>query len=233
MSVFVIAEAGINACGSLVRALRMVEVAHECGADAVKFQSFDVDKLGYADAELNALLRDVRLSKDDHVKLKRRADEIGIEFMSTPFDTDWCDFLVDLGVKRLKISSGKVMDSAFVSHLRAAGPPLIISNGMADAETFRANTQPRDTVLYCVSQYPTPLYKIDLREMGKLRRSYFEVGFSDHTLGIAASVLAAAAGAQVIEKHFTLDSDLPGPDQICSVEPSELTEMIQEIRLVA
>lgn len=228
----IIAESGINHCGSLVRALRMIQVAADGGADAVKFQSYDVDKLGYADETLNQLLRDCRLSLDDHYKLKKRADEIGIEFMSTPFDMDWADRLVEIGVKRMKISSGKAQDGKFVAHVRSLGLPLIISNGMCDESVFRDNTQPRDTVLFCVSEYPTPLHKVDFRQMAKLRHSYFSVGFSDHTANPATCVLAAAAGAEVVEAHLTLDRALPGPDHVASLLPAQFAEMVRGVRNV-
>jgi len=229
--VVIIAEAGINHCGSLDRALKMVEAAADAGADIVKFQSFTADNLGY-DEKLTAFLRNVQLSKDDHWKLKVKADKLGIEFMSTPFSNEWVDFLVELGVKRLKISSGKVKERAFVRYARATGLPLIVSNGMAEEREFRNATGYLDTVLYCVSQYPTPLHKIDLRKLVNLKDFFQTVGFSDHTQGIAASVLAAAMGAEVIEKHFTLDRKLAGPDQICSLEPDEFKQMVAEIRQI-
>jgi N,N'-diacetyllegionaminate synthase len=227
----IIAEAGINHCGSLDRALKMVEVAADAGANVIKFQSFTADKLGY-DEKLTAFLKGVELSKDDHHKLKLKADKCKIEFMSTPFSAEWVDFLVRLGVKRLKISSGKVKDKAFVDYARATDLPLIISNGMCTPEELAAITTPRMTVLYCVSQYPTPLHKVDFRKMMALKNNYYNYGFSDHTQGIAASVIAAASGAAVIEKHFTLDRRLSGPDQICSVEPDELKQMVLEIRQI-
>ena len=227
----IIAEAGINHCGSLDRALKMVEVAADAGANVIKFQSFTADKLGY-DEKLTAFLKGVELSKDDHHKLKLKADKCKIEFMSTPFSAEWVDFLVRLGVKRLKISSGKVKDKAFVDYARATDLPIIISNGMCTPEELAAITTPRMTVLYCVSQYPTPLHKVDFRKMMALKNNYYNYGFSDHTQGIAASVIAAASGAVVIEKHFTLDRRLAGPDQICSIEPDELKQMVLEIRQI-
>ena len=227
----VIAEAGINHCGSLDRALKMVEVAADAGANVIKFQSFTANKLGY-DEKLTAFLRGVELSKDDHWKLKLKADKCGIEFMSTPFSEDWVDFLVGLGVKRLKISSGKAKEKAFIDYARNTGLPLIVSNGMVNEVDFVENTLYNDTALYCVSQYPTPLHKVDFRNIEKLKDLFLHVGFSDHTNGIAASVIAAASGAAVIEKHFTMDRRLSGPDQICSVEPDELKQMIAEIRKI-
>ena len=229
--VVIIAEAGINHCGSLDRALKMVEAAADAGVDVVKFQSFTADNLGY-DEKLTAFLRNVQLSKDDHWKLKAKADKLGIEFMSTPFGPEWVDFLVALGVKRLKISSGRAKDRAFVKYARATNLPLIISNGMTSEQEFLSSAAYNDTALYCVSEYPTPLHKIDFRKLQRLGDFFQTVGFSDHTQGIAASVIAAASGAEVIEKHFTLDRKLAGPDQICSLEPDELKQMVAEIRAI-
>ena len=238
MSVFIIAEAGINHGGSISTALEMIDVAADAGCDAVKFQSFTADALGY-DADLTAFLRTCQLTRDAHYLLKNRADVRGIEFMSTPFDADWCDFLVELGVKRLKISSGKVRDIDFVKHVASHGLPVIMSNGMADGMKFRLTVescmQPvKDlTLLYCVSEYPTPLHHVNLKKMFNMMQFYTcKIGFSDHTCGIEAAIIAAASGAQVLEKHFSMDRSLPGPDQCCSLEPRELWDMVQQIRKV-
>lgn len=227
----VIAEAGINHNGSLDRALKMVEAAADAGANIIKFQSFTADKLGY-DEKMAAFLKGLELSKDDHHKLKLKADKCGIEFMSTPFSNEWVDFLVELGVCRMKISSGRVKDKDFVKYVRTKKLPIIISNGMANEKEFLAAAAYLDTVMYCISEYPTPFHKVDFRKMARLNDFFLNVGFSDHTKGIAASVIAAASGAVMIEKHFTLDRRLPGPDQICSIEPDELKQMVAEIRKV-
>jgi len=233
---FIICEAGINHCGSLDRALKMVEAAAECGADAVKFQSFTATELGY-EPKLTEFLRGVELSKDDHFKLKMKADKCGIEFMSTPFDTKWCDFLVDeVGVKRIKISSGKAMDIGFVDYVMSFGLPIIASSGKAvdywDFGNIYRNCN-KFTALYCVSEYPTPLQNVNFSKMYELGMWHDAVGFSDHTVGIEASIIAAASGASVIEKHFSLDKTLPGPDHVCSLEPDDFKEMVRQIRLVA
>lgn len=231
MSVFVIAEIGINHTGSLPRALEMVRIAKDIGADAVKFQSFTADKLGYDD-ELTAQLRGWQLSPFHHLQLKAAADALGIEFMSTPFDKEWVDFLVSIGVKRLKISSGKVSARAFMEHARATGLPLIVSNGLCDEAVFRDVTQPRDTILYCVSEYPAPLSKVDFRKMAKLRHTYFSVGYSDHSAHWQTCVLAAAAGATVVEAHLKLSADDVGPDMSSSLLPHEFAEMVAGVRNV-
>jgi len=229
---YLIAEAGINHCGSLDRALKMVEVASEAGADAVKFQSFTAENLGY-DKTMEKFLKTVQLSKDDHEKLKLKCDKLGIEFMSTPFDTEWVDFLVKLGVKRIKVSSGKVKDWNFCKYVQGTGLPIIMSNGMCTPEELAMSTTPRTTVLYCVSHYPAPVYKVDFRKMLALGNNYYHYGYSDHTVGIDAAILAAAMGAAVVEVHFTMDRTLPGPDQKCSKEPDELKMMVMEIANVA
>ena len=230
--IMVIAEAGINHGGSLDRAMKMVEVAADAGADAVKFQSFTADRLGY-DEKMTAFLKGVQLSRDDHEKLKLKCDRLKIEFMSTPFDAEWCDFLVQLGVKRLKVSSGKVKDFAFCTHVQGKGLPVIMSNGMCTASELSNVTTPRTTVLYCVSKYPTPIHDVDFRRMLALGSNYYDYGYSDHTKSIEPCILAAAMGAKVIEKHFTMDRRLTGPDQVCSALPAELCEMVKEIRALA
>lgn len=229
--VFIIAELGINHAGDMATAHALIHAAYEAGADAVKFQSFTADELGY-DQTLTDYLSKCQLTEEMHLELKLHCDDFGIEFMSTPFDADWADFLVRLGVKRLKVSSGKVSDRAFMAHLRTLKLPLIISNGMCDPETFRDVTQPRDTVLYCVSRYPAPLHAIDFRRMAKLRHSFFSVGFSDHTANPAVGVLAAAAGAEVVEAHLAMSRDMPGPDIAASLTPAEFSAMVEGVRSV-
>lgn len=241
MSVFVVAEIGINHAGDMPTALRMIDAAKACGADAVKFQSYDVDKLGYEDTALNTLLRQCRLGPLEHVRLKGFAESVGIEFMSTPFDAAWCDFLVETcNVKRLKISSGKVKDLAFVRHVASKGLPVIMSNGMATPDELRlARTElravPTLTLLYCVSQYPAPLSSIDFRQMLNLysmMKGMGGVGYSDHSANPSVGILAAAAGAKVIEAHLTLDRSMPGPDHCASLLPAEFKQMVDGVRHV-
>jgi len=229
---YIIAEAGINHCGSLDRAMKMIEIAADAGANAVKFQSFTATELGY-DEKLTKLLRECELSEDDHLKLMVKAEKCNIDFISTPFDRKWVDFLVDNGVRQIKISSGKVKDVAFCQYVQEKGLPVIISNGMCTQSELGAVTTPFTTVLYCVSEYPTPPWKIDFRKMMWLGATFHQFGFSDHTAGIEASIYAAAMGAHVIEKHFTMDRRLPGPDQVCSLEPDGLKAMVKGIRNVA
>lgn len=239
MNVFIIAEIGINHNGSMMAALELIKAAKDAGADAVKFQSYDVDKLGYADEALNELLRKCRADDNDHVALKRACDSMDIEFMSTPFDEDWVDRLVKLGVKRLKVSSGKVKDEAFVRHIASKGLPVIISNGMASREQCIAADNILHergcptTWLYCVSEYPAPLYRVDFSRMLEIPEYLSPAfGFSDHTEGVAAPILAAAMGASVIECHLTLDKAASGPDHRASKTPAEFREIVKGVRCV-
>lgn len=235
MSVFFIAEAGIAHNGDFMRAMEMVRVAKECGADAVKFQSFTPSVLAPEPGEYRVLLDKCWLSDDMHRMLFAQAQYCGIEFMSTPFDNERVDFLVALGVKRIKIGSGQVRDSEFVRHVASKKLPVIMSNGMATQDELEKAVReiPSDmTVLFCVSIYPAPLQLIDFRRMNNLGPIDTAVGFSDHTESGEASIIAAASGATVIERHFTLDKSLPGPDQICSSTPQELKRIITEIRKI-
>ena len=260
--IFVIAEAGVNHNGDEALALRLVDVAAAAGADAVKFQTFNADKLvrrGAAKAEYqkretgdgdqHSMLRQLELTEELHRKLFKRCQDIGIEFMSTPFDEEAADFLVDLGMKRIKIPSGEITNHPFLVHLADKNLPIILSTGMADlgeineaVAVIRATRQQAGydapledmlTVLHCTSNYPTALADVNLRAMTTIGQATgVPIGYSDHTEGVAVSIAAAAMGATVIEKHFTLDRSLPGPDHRASLEPNELSEMIAGIRQV-
>jgi N,N'-diacetyllegionaminate synthase len=260
MGCFVIAEAGVNHNGSLERALRLVEIAARAGADAVKFQTFRADELVTATARKaeyqerttgagtqREMLRALELSERDHVALLDACGEHGIEFMSTAFDARSADFLVRLGIKRIKVPSGELTHQPFVEHLAGMGLPMLVSTGMADLDEVRESIgwiaavrarhglEPRSdiTVLHCTSNYPAAPEDVNLAAMGTMARSLeIAVGYSDHTLGIAVATAAVALGAQVIEKHFTLDRTLPGPDHAASLEPDELTAMVAAIRTV-
>ena len=250
MRCFVIAEAGVNHNGSEELAAKLVDAAAESGADAVKFQTFSPEKLVAPGAETAAyqrqntgatdqleMLKALALSQAAYARLKKRADDRGIEFMSTPFDVDSARLLVDLGVKRLKVGSGEITNLPFLSALAGFGLPLIVSTGMADmdevAEAVAAVRRDRLTLLHCTSNYPAKAEDVNLRAMIALRERFsLPVGYSDHTEGTAISVAAAALGATVIEKHFTLDRSLPGPDHRASLTPLELARMVAEIRAV-
>lgn len=247
---FVIAEAGVNHNGSEDLAAKLVDAAAKSGADAVKFQTFSPEKLvapGAATAAYQRqntgatdqleMLKALALPDAAYARLKERADDRGIEFMSTPFDLDSARLLVDLGVTRLKVGSGEITNLPFLQALAGLGLPLIVSTGMADmdevAEAVAALPRERLTLLHCTSNYPAKAEDVNLRAMIALRERFsLPVGYSDHTEGTAISVAAAALGATVIEKHFTLDRGLPGPDHRASLAPEELTRMLAEIRAV-
>jgi N,N'-diacetyllegionaminate synthase len=259
-SVFVIAEAGVNHNGDPELACELVRAAAKAGADAVKFQTFKAEKLvapGTAKAayqEKNTgsgdqlgMLRSLELSEETHRRLFALCAACGIEFMSTPFDEESADFLVSLGMKRIKVPSGELTNHPFLAFLAAKKLPIIISTGMADLDEIaeavdvirRAWAKAGETraaedlltVLHCTSDYPARLQDVNLRAMGTIaERVALPVGYSDHTQGILVSLGAVAMGAGVIEKHFTLDKELPGPDHKASLSLEELDEMVASIR---
>lgn len=262
MSVFIIAEAGVNHNGDLDRALEMVDVARAAGADAIKFQTFTADKLASphaekaeyqkretGDGDQHAMLKALEMSDDMHRRLIDRCKSAGIEFMSTPFDEDAANLLVGMGMGRIKVPSGEIVSHPFLRHLAAMDLPLILSSGMATLEEIvealaviaeartahglEPSLAERVTVLHCTSNYPAEPQELNLRAMATIAEATgLPVGYSDHSLGIAVSPAAVAMGATVIEKHFTLDRTLPGPDHRASLEPAELASMIQQIRTV-
>jgi N,N'-diacetyllegionaminate synthase len=251
---FVIAEAGVNHNGSLPLALKLVDIAADAGADAVKFQTFKAEKLttaaakqadyqvrnlGQAESQL-AMLKRLELSPDDHRYLLDRCNRRGILFMSTPFDEDSADFLDDLGMPVIKIPSGEVTNLPFLKHLAAKQRPMILSTGMsalgeveAAVDTLLAAGNPQFALLQCVSNYPADPCDVNLRAMQTMAAAFgHPVGYSDHTLGIEVSLASVALGACIVEKHFTLDRTLPGPDHAASVEPDELRQLVAGIRHV-
>lgn len=262
MRTFFIAEAGVNHNGSDELALQLVETAKRCGADAVKFQTFSADKLvrkGAEKAEYQkratgegdqySMLKQLEMSDSLHRKLLDRCNELGIEFMSTPFDEEAADFLAELGMRRIKIPSGEITNHPFLAHLAAKDLPLILSTGMATLDEIReavevirsvrhqhgyaASLEDMLTVLHCTSNYPAALEDVNLRAMSTIAQATgLPVGYSDHTAGTTVSIAAVAMGATVIEKHFTLNRNLPGPDHKASLEPAELADLVARIREV-
>lgn len=256
MPVFIIAEAGVNHNGDVDRALEMIDVAARAGADAIKFQTFSADKLASSHAEKaayqkqetgdggqHAMLKALELSAADHQLLFARCAAQGIEFMSTPFDEDAADMLVALGMKRIKIPSGEITNLPYLRHLAAKPLPLILSTGMATLDEIhealaairavRGGALGDVTVLHCTSNYPADAGDVNLRAMATIAsETGAPIGYSDHTLGLAVSTAAVALGAGVIEKHFTLDRRLPGPDHRASLEPEELAALVAQIRTV-
>lgn len=260
MKTFIIAEAGVNHNGSEELALQLVDTAAACGADAVKFQTFSADKLvrpGAEKAEYQkretgagdqySMLKALEMSDELHRKLVARCAERGIEFMSTPFDEEAADFLLGLGMRRIKVPSGEISNEPFLAFLGAKGVPLIVSTGMATlAEIERAvvviAAARREaghtgalaeslTILHCTSNYPAQCSDVNMRAMRTIADATgMPVGYSDHTLGLAVSTAAVALGATVIEKHFTLDRNMPGPDHKASLSPEELAALVRQIR---
>ena len=241
---FIIAEAGVNHNGNLELALKLVDAAAAAGADAVKFQTFKADRLVTKDApkagyQIRAtgdagtqyeMLKHLELTEEDHRALIAHCERRGVLFLSTPFDEESCDFLESLGLPAFKLPSGELTNLPFLAHVAGKGKPVILSTGMAtlqevDAavETFARSGNNRLVLLQCVSEYPADPAEANLRAMASMRSLFgFPVGFSDHTPGMAAAITAAALGACVVEKHFTLDRELPGPDHRASLEPEEL-----------
>ena len=250
----VIAEAGVNHNGSLETAKQLVDVAAEAGADMVKFQTFSADQLvttsarkaEYQNQTTDALesqhdmIRKLELSREMHEELIAYCRLCGIEFFSTGFDTQSIDMLVELGLEQFKIPSGEITNLPYLRHVAQYGKSVIISTGMANLgeieaalEVLETSGTPRNliTVLHCNSEYPTPMEDVNLRAMLFIREAFgVAVGYSDHTLGIEVPIAAVAMGATVIEKHFTLDRTLPGPDHRASLEPDELKAMVRAIR---
>ena len=275
---FVIAEAGVNHNGSVERALALVDVAADAGADAVKFQTFRADALATAGAgraqyqtrnlgesgSQVAMLRALELSFDAHRAVNERCRERSIEFMSTAFDMQSLEFLLqELGMSRIKVSSGDATNAPFLLELARCGKPLLVSTGMctlseveqaltvlafglsrpgaspsragfaAAYASVEGQTQLREkvTLLHCVTEYPAPFEAVNLQAMSTLAAAFgLEVGYSDHTEGMAVALASVARGATVLEKHFTLDRALPGPDHAASLEPGELRSLVRAVR---
>jgi len=251
-SVFVIAEAGVNHNGELSVAKQLIDVAVAAGANAVKFQTFRAEtlvtnyapKAAYQMATTTAeqtqldMLRKLELSTSAHYTLKAYCAEKGITFLSTPFDEESADFLETLGVPAYKISSGDLTNFPLIEHVSRKGKPVIISTGMATLEEVGEAVHVADdagcrelVILHCVSNYPAAPEEINLRAMKTMEKAFaVPIGFSDHTEGTSVCLAAVARGAAVVEKHFTLDKTLPGPDHRASLEPKELESLIKGIR---
>ena len=254
MRTLIIAEAGVNHNGDVARAKALVAAAAAAGADIVKFQSFITAKsisplAPKADYQLGStdpgesqfeMVRKLELSVEDHRMLVAECRQHGIGFFSTAFDTDSFDLLLGLGLDRVKIPSGEITNLPFLRYIARPGLPVILSTGMCnlgdiesaiDALEVAGLRRDQITVLHCNTEYPTPMQDVNLRAMANLGHVFaVEVGYSDHTQGIEVAIAAVALGARVIEKHFTLDRSLPGPDHQASLEPDELKAMVSAIR---
>ena len=254
--VFIIAEVGVNHNGDVSLAKKLVDIAKEAGANAVKFQTFSAKKLTnihapkaryqeendtsalFGTQSQRAMLEKLELSETAFIDIAAYCKKKNITFLSTPFDEDSADFLVSLDVEAFKVSSGDLTALPFLAHMARHQKPMIISTGMADLEetalavqTISENGNPPLAILHCVSQYPAAARDCNLRAIDTLHAKFGTiVGWSDHTLGQTMSVAAVARGAQILEKHFTLDKNMPGPDHKASLSPVELACYIRAIR---
>lgn len=258
--IFIIAEAGINHDGSLDKALRLIDIAAASGADAVKFQTFKTDEVVSKDAPKAAyqerqtgtgsqyeMIRRLELDERDHERLAAHCRERSIEFMSTPFAPWAVDLLVGLGMRRIKVASGEIVNLPLLRKVAGTGLPIILSTGMATMdEVVRAVGWINRTwdevgksrefgdliVLHCTSDYPTPPEFVNLAAMNSMGEILgLPIGYSDHSEGITVAIAAAARGARVIEKHFTENRNDFGPDHAASLEPEDLKKLVEAVRL--
>ena len=250
--VYIIAEAGDNHNGDFNTALKLVDVAKRAGADCVKFQTFVTEEIISKYAEMAEyqkkntgkeesqfeMVKRLELSFDEFRKIKEYCDRVGIQFLSTPFDLKSVDFLNELGVPFFKIPSGEITNYPYLIKIAHTGKPVVMSTGMCEPDEILAainvlenNGGGEITLLHCNTEYPTPLKDVNLYAMRTMKKMFGKkVGYSDHTKGIEVPVAAVALGACVIEKHFTLDKNMPGPDHKASLEPDELGRMVKNIR---
>jgi len=252
--ILIIAEAGVNHNGDIARAYNLIYAAADAGVDIVKFQTFSAERLvtkmavKAAYQENNSpeydsqydMLKALELGRDEFSKLKAKCNSRDIEFLTTGFDISDLEFITSIDLARFKLPSGEITNLPYLRYIGKLGKPVILSTGMStlpeisaalkileDAGTDRS----RITVLHCNTEYPTPFEDVNLKAMLTIKYEFgVEVGYSDHTLGIEVPIAAAALGATVIEKHFTLDRNLPGPDHKASLEPNELKSMVTSIR---
>lgn len=251
---YIIAEAGVNHNGNIVLAHKMIDVAVETGADAIKFQTaipelvmtrfvgkakYQKENTGSDESQLDMCKR-IHLPLDAYGELKKHADECGIEFLSAPFDMVSIDELERIGVSKFKIPSGEITNKPYLQKIGSLKKPVILSTGIStlgDIETAVGilvdSGQKRESIvlLHCTTQYPAPYASVNLNAMITMRDSFkLSIGYSDHTIGNEVSMAAVALGAMIIEKHFTLDRNMEGPDHIASMEPDELKNLVRQIR---
>ena len=254
--VLIIAEAGVNHNGSLELALALIDAAAEAGADIVKFQTFTAEALATAATPLAkyqqktlsqsgsqlAMLKKLELTEEMHIKLQKHCKAKNIRFLSTPFNTSALHMLCSLGIDIFKISSGDLTNKPFLRQIGQCNGTVILSTGMSTLEevsaaietlTLAGTAQEQIYLLHCTTEYPTPFTEVNLRALHTLQQHFplvAGVGYSDHTLGTEVAIAAVALGARIIEKHFTLDKSLEGPDHKASVEPHELNYLCSSIR---
>jgi len=236
---FIIAEAGVNHNGDAALAHRLVDAAADARADAVKFQTFDPERvIARREESQLAMVRKLALPLDVFAQLRAHAAERHLMFLSTPFDEGSADFLDTIGVPAFKIPSGEITNLPFLTHVARKGKPMLVSTGMSTLpevvealETIRAPGNPPVALFHCVTNYPAAPEECNLRAMATMRSLLdVPVGWSDHSQGISLSIAAVAMGAELLEKHFTLDRSLPGPDHQASLEPGELCALVSDIR---
>lgn len=253
--VLIIAEAGVNHNGEIGNAKKLIDAAVQAGADVVKFQSFTADKLvsrhakkadyqkqNVEDGEDTQyrMLKGLELTPEIHEELLRYCQQHEIQFLSTAFDVEGIGYLDQLGLPFFKSPSGELTNYPYLRRLAKTGKPVFLSTGMADMDEIGKALEvllqfglslDQITVLHCTTEYPAPLEEVNLKAMNTISEALgVQVGYSDHTLGTEVPIAAVALGARVIEKHFTLDRALPGPDHRASLEPEELREMVSAIR---
>ena len=255
--VLIIAEAGVNHNGSFRLAKELVDVAKNCGADVVKFQTFKSNNLvtPYTKKALYQnsnnkdnesqfdMLSKLELTFDQQIDLKNYCDEKNIEFLSTAFDLESLDLISKMNLKRLKIPSGEITNLPYLRKIGSLGKPIILSTGMSNMQEIRnainqlqlSGTSRDDiSILHCTSEYPAPLFDVNLKAMSSIKKEFkVNVGYSDHTLGVEVSFAAVSLGAQIIEKHITLDKNLFGPDHKASLEPQEFRNLVEGIRNIS
>lgn len=250
----IIAEAGVNHNGSVVLAHQMIDAAYSAGADIIKFQTgkpelvisrfaekaeYQKNTTGCHESQLE-MCRKISLRYEDHQTLKEHCEKLGIQFLSTPFDLDSIEFLEELGCTMWKIPSGEITNLPYLIKIAETHKPIILSTGMSTLEeisdalcVLNEHGAGEITLLHCTTEYPAPIEDVNLRAMETMRQKFgLKVGYSDHTQGIEIPVAAVAMGACVIEKHFTLDRNMEGPDHKASLEPNELAAMVKAIRNV-
>jgi N,N'-diacetyllegionaminate synthase len=252
--VIIIAEAGVNHNGDIKLARQLVDVAKQAGANYVKFQTFKAEKIasksatkaayqkqttGDDDSQLE-MLKKLELSHEDHLALIDYCNSQSIKFLSTPFDLDSIDLLKELGIRLGKIPSGEITNLPYLQKMANSFDELVMSTGMSDMQeigeaiaAIEATGFKREnlTILHCTTEYPTPFTDVNLKAMQAIGDSFgVKIGYSDHTKGVEVAIAATALGAQLIEKHFTLDRNMEGPDHKASLEPGELIKMVSAIR---
>lgn len=253
--VVIIAEAGVNHNGDINVAKKLIDAAVDAGVDYVKFQTFKADSLvsksakkaQYQSVNVNdsddsqyAMLKNLELSHEDHLQLMAYCSKKNIKFFSTAFDVEGVNYLNNLGLSFFKIPSGEITNYPYLKAVALCGKPVIMSTGMCSEIEIKnaldvlikfGLSKEKISILHCNTEYPTPMKDVNLKAMLAIQKTFdVEIGYSDHTLGIEVPIAAVAMGAKIIEKHFTLDRTLPGPDHVASLEPDELKNMVKAIR---